>query len=209
MLRVSQAHIACSSTTTRAAIACAFPIVPIPSPDFAFKTHAIDRQHPVIDAISLTHRIDVRGHLGAFGKDHAVQIDDVHAVMADALDRLVHEIAAVTVAVVRIIVREQSPDVGFGDRSQQRIGDGVQQDIGIAVADRVDLARDIDAADSQRPTISQSVRVIAESNAYAGEGLVHVISPFAQWRVDDRNLQYRLRSTREPGSRCRSSKSAN
>ena len=97
------------------------------------------------------------GHLWAFGKDHAVQIDDVHAVMPDPPDRLKYEIATFPVSVVRIIIRKQSPNVGFGDRSQKRIGDCVQQDIGIAVADCMDLARDIDATDSQRPTVAQSV----------------------------------------------------
>ena len=47
----------------------------------------------------------------------------------------------------------------------KRIGHGMQQDIGVAVADRVLVVGNVDAADPQRASLRQPMRVMAKSHA--------------------------------------------
>ena len=115
-----------------------------------------------------SHRVGVGCDSWPFGEDDAVEVDDVEPVVTDATDRLVDEIAAVAVAIFRGGVGEQASDVGFGDRPEQCIGDGVEQHVGVAVTDRVDFGGDLDPADPERATVAEAVRVITEADTDRG-----------------------------------------
>lgn len=126
----------------------------------------VDVQVPCDD---LSHRIDVRCHLGTFGQDDRVQVADFHARVMNAPDRFDQKVDAVAATVGWIVVRKQPPDIFRRDRSQQRVGDRVQQHVGVAVPDRMHLGRHIDPADPQRTAVTKPVRVVPESDA-KGEG---------------------------------------
>lgn len=111
-----------------------------------------------------SHRVDVRRHLGAFGKDDGIEVADFHARVMNAANRFGQKVNAVAAAIGRVVVGEQTPDVFGRDRSQQRVGDRVQQHIGVAVPDRVDLRRHVDAANPKRTAVAQPVRVVTESD---------------------------------------------
>ena len=85
--------------------------------------------------------------------------------MPDSPDRLVNKIFAVSATILGRVVREKTPDILFADRPQQGVGDGMQQNVGIAVTDRMNLRGDVDAADFQRSTVAQLMEVVTESNS--------------------------------------------
>lgn len=116
-----------------------------------------------------THRVNVRCHLGAFGKDDGIEVAYFDARMMNAANRFGQKINAIAAAIGRVVVGEQTPDIFGRDRSQQRVGDRVQQHVGVAVPDRMHIRRHIDAADPQWTAVAQSVRVVTESDA-EGEG---------------------------------------
>lgn len=123
---------------------------------FGFDADAIDVDVQVLSD-HFTHRIDVRCHLRTLGQDDAVQVADLHARVMHAADRFDQKVDTVAATIGGIIVGEQSSNVFRRDRSQQRIGDRVQQHIGIAVSDRVDFRRHVNAADPQRTAVAKPV----------------------------------------------------
>ena len=70
----------------------------------------------------------------------------------------------VAAAVGRVGVGKQAADVGQGGGAQQGVGHGVQQHVGVAVADKLPVVRHVDAAQPQRPARRRAVRVFANSN---------------------------------------------
>lgn len=125
---------------------------------FRLQPDAIDRN---VDNFgdSLPHSVGMRSQPRLLGQDHAIEIADFHAVMTHSPYRFDQKIGAVAFMIFVGGVGKQSSDVGFGDRTQQRIGDRVQQNVSIAVADGVYIRRDVDAADPQRSSVAQSMRV--------------------------------------------------
>jgi hypothetical protein len=78
-------------------------------------------------------------------------------------------------------------DVAQRGRAEERVGDGVQQRIGVGMAQQALLVRDGDAAQDQRAAFDQGVAVIALADA-EGEGEVLM-------RAD---LSGRIRPARRP-----------
>jgi hypothetical protein len=126
----------------------------------------------------LAHPFGVRGKAWLLGQDHTIEVADFHAVMANPSDGFEQKIGAVTFVIFIGCIREQTSDVGFGDRPEQRVGDRVQQNVCVAVTDRVDFGRDVNPADPQRASVAQAVRVKTET--------------YAKWKVHDGNAcEYR------------------
>jgi hypothetical protein len=61
----------------------------------------------------------------------------------------------------RIAGREMHPDIAVADGSKYRVGQGVETDIGIGVADEARLVRDSDAADADLVAGAEGVYVEA------------------------------------------------
>ncbi len=66
--------------------------------------------------------------------------------------------------VCRVGIGKQLADVAQAGGPQQGIGHGVQQHVGVAVANGRAIVGDIDAAQSQRSTGRQPMRIVSDSN---------------------------------------------
>ncbi len=113
----------------------------------------------------LPHGRQMRSHFGPFGQDHAVEVHNVHSMMSNPYQRFVHEIGTVAASILRIVIGKQLADVRFGNGTQQRVGNGVKQDVRIAMADRVDVGWNVDAADAQRSMIAKPMGVVSKTNS--------------------------------------------
>lgn len=129
-----------------------------------FDANLIDRDVHGLGKLR-SHLVDVSRHLRTLGQDHAVQIDDFHPPAVNPMNRFGQKIDAVAATVLGIVVRKQTADVLFGDRTEQPISNRVHQHIGIAVPDRVDFRRDVDSANAKRAAVAESVRIVAQADA--------------------------------------------
>jgi hypothetical protein len=78
-------------------------------------------------------------------------------VLADSRERFDNKIGTISIMILDGIVWEQSADVGVRDRPQQGIRNRMQQDIGVAVPNRVDFGVDTPPTNSQGTAVSKSV----------------------------------------------------
>ena len=65
----------------------------------------------------------------------------------------------------RVGRREMLADVAEAGRAEQRVGDGMEDDVGIAVAGEAAAVRDCDAAEHDRPFAGEGVNVEAHAGA--------------------------------------------
>jgi hypothetical protein len=63
-------------------------------------------------------------------------------------------------------------DISEGRRAEQRIADGVQQDVGVAMAVEAERGRDFDPADNQFSTFGEGMDVYTYTYAHAAVGLM-------------------------------------
>jgi hypothetical protein len=95
---------------------------------------------------SLTDLHLERAKFWAFGKHDAVEIYDLVTSVGDLLVGQAEHLGRVATTVGGLGIGEQFADVPDGRRTQQRIGDGVQQHIGVAVAEQVAIMGQVDPA---------------------------------------------------------------
>ena len=76
----------------------------------------------------------------------------------------------VAAAVLRIGVGKHLADVGQRGRAEQRVGHGMQQHVGIAVADQLQVTGHVDAAQPQRPARLAAMRVFADPDPQIARG---------------------------------------
>ena len=76
----------------------------------------------------------------------------------------------IAAAVLGIGVGEHLADVAQGGGAEQGVDHGVQQHVAVAVADRLPIVGNADAADAQRPARPKSVRVVSDSNPHGVRG---------------------------------------
>ena len=99
-----------------------------------------------------------------FGVDDAIEVHDAKAGLGDFCGGGGQHFGRIAASVGRIRVGEQAADIGQGGGSQQRVGDRMQQHVGVAVADKLPVVRHIDSAQPQRPAGRGAVRVFAKSD---------------------------------------------
>ena len=99
------------------------------------------------------------------GEHDAIDIHHGESCVGDTLNRQLQHIGGVSVAIDLLGIGEHITDVSQGCRSQDRVGNGVQKHIRIAMSDGRVGVRDVDAAQFQRPALLQSVGIMADSNA--------------------------------------------
>ena len=111
------------------------------------------------------HLRNVRRHLRRLGDDHRVHVIDASARLAHALGAFAHDDHAVHVLELHVAGRVILPDVAERRRAQQRVGDGMRQHVGVAVAFQTDLVRDFHAADDALAARGKPMHVDSNSNA--------------------------------------------
>ncbi|MOA29028.1 hypothetical protein D3C78_1500150 [compost metagenome] len=94
-----------------------------------------------------------------------VDVDRRPARGAHARHGFAQQDAAVGTLECGIGVRKMPPDIAQPRGAQQRVGNGVQQHIGIGMAHQTMRVRDRDTADDQRPAFNQGMHVKALPNA--------------------------------------------
>ena len=110
----------------------------------------------------------MREDFGALGEDHAIQIHNPpprlgHPVAGDA-----EHSGRIPPPVCRISVGEELADVAEGCCPEERIGDGVEEDVCIAVAEGHPVVRDRDPTEHERRARPEAVGVVAEADADHG-----------------------------------------
>ena len=68
-------------------------------------------------------------------------------------------------AISGVGVWEEPADIGQSGRAEEGVGYCVEQDIGIAVTDKLSVVRHIDTTEPQRPAGGCAVRIFAKSNS--------------------------------------------
>ena len=113
------------------------------------------------------HDLD-RTQLRLLREDDHVQVDNLPARAVQPGQRLRQEQLRVGVLPPRVGVGVRVADVAEAGRPQQRVGDGVQHHVGVAVADQAAAVLDADAAQHQRPAFRETVRVVTGADAHGG-----------------------------------------
>lgn len=115
---------------------------------------------------------DVGGHGGDVGRDprrlrdHGrIDVADAPAGLAHGSHRPAHQRTAIGAAPAFVAVRKQAADVAERRRAEKGVGDGVQQRVGIRMAEQPGIVRNIDAAEDQPAPRRQRMHVVALSDA--------------------------------------------
>lgn len=116
------------------------------------------------------HGRDVRGHLGRLGNDGAVQIADLPAGLAHAPVGLGQQHHGVRALELGRGVGEELADIAQRGRTQQGVGDGMRQGVGVGVAQQAMGMRNGDAAQDQGAFGDQGVGVPAFADAEHNAG---------------------------------------
>jgi hypothetical protein len=110
-------------------------------------------------------------------KDDAIEVDDAKPGGGDLLPGDLQHFTRVASAISLLGVGKQLANVAQRGGSQQGVGDGVQQDIGIAMADQVLVVGDVDPAEPERSARRKPMSVVPDSNPWTLRGLI------SWWRV--------------------------
>lgn len=105
------------------------------------------------------------GKFRALRKDNAIDIGDDEASLPHTLVGEVQHLAGVSIMVGGLGIWEHLADIAQRRRAQDRIGDSMQEDVRIAVADRMPIVRNIDPAQPQRAPRIEPVCIVSDSNA--------------------------------------------
>ena len=124
----------------------------------------------------LFHGGDVGLDLWAFGDEGGVDVDDAPATELDATGGLDEEDATGGVAPGGIVIGKQVADVDLADRTEDGIGDGMEEGIGIGMAIEPMGMGDGDTTEYEGTTGDQSMDIItdADVNHALERGLVGV-----------------------------------
>lgn len=97
---------------------------------------------------SLGHRRQVRRQFGLLEKDDGIEIDDAPACRADLAESFDEELGAVASFIFGCRVWEEATDIAQIGGTKEGVDDRVQEDIGVAVADRRVFRRNINTPDA-------------------------------------------------------------
>ena len=115
------------------------------------------------------HGIAMRGDLRLLAGNGAVGIDKLKAQLARIVHYAGKQHHRVGTLVGGIGVGEQLADVSPAAGSQNGVGQGVREHIGIRVAQQAALVGNVDTADDTSTPLHQTVNVVAMANAQVTE----------------------------------------
>ena len=131
---------------------------------FGFQSDQIGRDSQQT-ADSLADALLIVRKFWLLGKYDAIEVHDLKTLLGDLMPGGLEHLARVAPLVARVSIRKQLADVPQGSGAQQRVGNGVQQNVGIAMAHRCEVEGNVDPTQPQRPPRREPVRVV--SNPYA------------------------------------------
>ena len=114
----------------------------------------------------LAHEGDVGRELGRLAEDGGVDVADRVARFAQHVPHGLQQFERVGPFVARVAVREMLADIAEGGRAEQRVGHGVQQHVGVRMAEQAFLIRDVHPAQDQAAALHQAVDVISMSKTH-------------------------------------------
>lgn len=99
------------------------------------------------------HLVFALAQLRSFENHRHVEIDRHKPAFSDEALRLAQEVSRVARFVSRIIVRKDLPNIRERQCPKQRVGDGVEDDVAVGVADWSSVVLEADATDDERATL--------------------------------------------------------
>lgn len=116
---------------------------------------------------ALPHRRLVLSELRLLGKNNAVEIDQMETSGLHLLPGPREHVRGVTSAIDLVGIGEHIANITKRRSTEQGIGNGVQQNVRVAVADRVPVVRNVHSANSERPSVGQPMRVVTNADSKA------------------------------------------
>ena len=102
--------------------------------------------------------------LGALGVDDGVEVGQAVAGGGDAVVGQSQHVGRVAAAVRFLRVREQDADVGQAGGAEQGVGDRMEKDVGVAMADGMPIVRHVDAPQPQRSAGREAMGILSQSD---------------------------------------------
>ena len=103
----------------------------------------------------------MRGEFGLLGDQRRVDIDRPPAFFSQQRHSTAQQHAAVGTLVARVGVRKVAANIAQRDGAEQRVGNRVQQRIGIGMTEQPGWVRDFHAAKYQLAAFNQPMHVVA------------------------------------------------
>ena len=110
----------------------------------------------------------MREDFGALGEDHAIQIHNPPPRFGNPFCGDAEHPGRIPPPIRRIGVGEELADIAERRRPEDRVGDCMEEDVGIAVAKGHPVVRDRNSAEHERRARPEAVRVMAEADADHG-----------------------------------------
>lgn len=139
---------------------------------FGFDIHAFGRPLQEAGQIVPNGRFD-RPQFGFLGENGDVGIDRLPAPALELRQGFAEETLRGHVFPLRVRIGVSVANVAQTHRAQQGIGEGMQDDIGIRMANQSARMGNADAAEDQRPSFGQAVGVVTTSDADFHKFLTH------------------------------------
>ena len=111
----------------------------------------------------------MRADLGLFGDEGGVDVVDRGAAGGDEFAGVGEDLQTADAADGFIGIGEMVADVALADGTEESVGDGVGQNIGVGVTLQPAMMRDDDAAEDEGATLDEAVDVVAEAGGGHGE----------------------------------------
>ena len=116
------------------------------------------------------HRVDVGIDFGALGTNRAIDVAYAVAVRFEQIDRAAEEHFAVSAFIFGGGVGKVIADVAEIGCTEEGVADGVNEHIGVAVAEESEGVVDVYTADPQLAAGGEGVNIISETDSHDGGG---------------------------------------
>lgn len=135
-------------------------------PRFGLEPNLIDRQTERLGHAPADRQL-VRHKLRSFRKDNTVDVADPPAGCRDRISCSDKHFERIAAAVCGIGIRKHLADVAQRRGAQEGVGQGVQEDVGIAMPDHFAIVGHSHPTDEQGPTGAQSMGVVSDPDPWS------------------------------------------
>jgi hypothetical protein len=119
---------------------------------------------------TMANRVLVIRQFWPLGVNDAIEVHNLISGFGHLCSGNRQHLGRIATPIGRVRIRKQSADIGQGGSAEQSVGHRMQQDIGIAVTDKLSVMRHIDASKTQRSARGGAMRVVANSNPQIARG---------------------------------------